>query len=169
MRAARRWQRLQHGGSRARAKRNAVLSRPARPDGEIWVDDYSLKKIPGCLRTGAFRYSESGIGSLLDKLAAPTVSWNTCCSPEGSCYPAVKNGGAEEVFATGRQASILSMEFSQEFNTNCGFIPTRQVRRQRCQFRRTRKNCHDCSRPESGSRRRRSRANANLVEHIVQR
>jgi hypothetical protein len=67
--------------------------------GKIWVDDYSLKKIPSDCTPVLF-VTPNLVSVPASQVGCAAVSWNTCCSPEGRVTLSI-NEGPEEAFARG--------------------------------------------------------------------
>jgi hypothetical protein len=68
-------------------------------DGNVWIDDVSVKALPNECEPGLFvtpdpLYLQDG------QAHRAAVSWNTCCSSEGR-VTLTKGNGAEEVFSNG--------------------------------------------------------------------
>lgn len=80
----------------AGAKQAVVHAKAA--EGQIWVDDYSLKKVPDDCEPMLF-VTPNPVYAAIGQTGRTTVSWNTCCSSEGR-VTLMKNG-AEEEFSTG--------------------------------------------------------------------
>ena len=68
-------------------------------NGQIWVDDYSLKKIPNDCEPVLF-VTPNPVSAPAGQAGRAAVSWNACCS-SGGRVTLTKNGGVEEDFGTG--------------------------------------------------------------------
>lgn len=97
-RPARRWE---HPSLTVRAPAEAknVVVQAKASDGNIWIDDYSLKSIPNECEPELF-VTPNPLYSLDGKIGRAAVSWNTCCSSAGR-VTLTKSNGAEEIFSTG--------------------------------------------------------------------
>jgi len=97
-RPARRWE---HPSLtvRAPAEAKSVVVQAKAADGNIWIDDYSLKSIPSECEPGLF-VTPNPLYSLDGQIGRAAVSWNTCCSSEGR-VTLTKSNGVEEVFSRG--------------------------------------------------------------------
>ena len=84
---------------RAPAGSKNVVIQARAASGRIWVDDYSLKKIPTDCEPVLF-VTPNPVSAPAGQVGRATVSWNTCCSSDGR-VTVVRNDGAEEVFSTG--------------------------------------------------------------------
>jgi len=68
--------------------------------GKIWVDDFSLKKIPSNC-TPELSLTPATVSVAAGEHGRAAVSWNACCSSEGRVTLTI-NGGTEHVFARGQ-------------------------------------------------------------------
>jgi len=95
-------QRWQQSSVTARAPSGSkyAVVHAAATGGKIWVDDFSLKKIPSECTPGLFVTPNLVSGPATESSRA-AVSWDTCCSPEGRVSVTVDNG-TEELFASGQ-------------------------------------------------------------------
>ena len=84
---------------RAPAEAKSVVVQAKAADGNIWIDDYSLKSIPGECEPGLF-VTPNPLYSVDGQIGRAAVSWNTCCSSEGR-VTLTKSNGVEEVFSRG--------------------------------------------------------------------
>ena len=84
---------------RAPAEAKSVVVQAKAADGEIWIDDYSLKSIPSECEPGLF-VTPNPLYSVDGQIGRAAVSWNTCCSSEGR-VTLTKTNGVEEVFSRG--------------------------------------------------------------------
>jgi hypothetical protein len=96
--AARRWE---HPSLtvRAPAEAKSVVVQAKAADGNIWIDDYSLKSIRSECEPGLF-VTPNPLYSVDGQIGRVAVSWNTCCSSEGR-VTLTKSNGVEEVFSRG--------------------------------------------------------------------
>jgi len=84
---------------RAPAEAKSVVVQAKAADGNIWIDDYSLKSIPSECEPGLF-VTPNPLYSVDGQIGRAAVSWNTCCSSEGR-VTLTKSNGVEEVFSRG--------------------------------------------------------------------
>jgi hypothetical protein len=96
-RSSRRWDRPSVTVRAPAAAKYAVVQAKAA-EGNIWIDDFSLKSIPNKCEPGLF-VTPNPVYSLDGRIGRVAVSWDTCCSSEGR-VTLLKNG-AEEHFSTG--------------------------------------------------------------------
>jgi hypothetical protein len=97
-RSVRRWRQFSIA-VRAPAEAKYVVVHARAASGRIWVDDYSLKKIPANGEPVIF-VTPNPVSVPARQVGRAAVSWNACCSPEGRVTLAI-NDGTEEVFARG--------------------------------------------------------------------
>ena len=97
-RSARRW-----GQSnmtvRAPERAKSVVLRAKAADGQVWVDDFSLKSIPNDCEPVLF-VTPDPVFLQNGQVGRAAVSWDTCCNLDGR-VTLMKSNGAEEVFSTG--------------------------------------------------------------------
>jgi hypothetical protein len=96
--SAQRWRQSSVTG-RAPSGSNYAVVHAEATGGEIWVDDYSFKKISNGCEPGLF-VTPNPVSVLAGQFGRAVVSWNTCCNSEGQVTMTV-DGSAEKVFARG--------------------------------------------------------------------
>ena len=84
---------------RAPAEAKSAVVQAKASDGNIWIDDYSLKLIPNECEPSLF-VTPNPLYSVDANTGRAAVSWNTCCSPGGR-VTLTRNNGAEEIFSSG--------------------------------------------------------------------
>jgi hypothetical protein len=96
-RSARRWE---HPSLtvRAPAEARSVVVQAKASEGNIWIDDYSLRSIPNECEPGLF-VTPNPLYSLDGRIGRAAVTWNTCCSSDGR-VTVTKGNGAEEIVST---------------------------------------------------------------------
>jgi hypothetical protein len=85
---------------RAPSGSNYAVVRAQAASGKVWVDGYSLKRIPTDCRPVLF-VTPNPVSVPARQLGRAAVSWNTCCSSEGRVTFCI-NDSAEEIFASGQ-------------------------------------------------------------------
>lgn len=84
---------------RAPAEATYVVVRASATSGRIWVDDYSLKKIPANCDPVIF-VTPNPVSVPARQAGCVAVSWNACCGTEAQVTLAI-NDGVEKIFARG--------------------------------------------------------------------
>ena len=94
-------QRWQQSSITARAPAGTMYAvvRAQGSSGSSWLDDFSLKKIPANCEPMLF-VTPNPVSAPAGQAGRAAVSWTTCCSSGGRVALA-RDGGTEEVFATG--------------------------------------------------------------------
>ena len=94
-------QRWQQSTITARAPAGTMYAvvRAKGSSGGSWLDDFSFKKIPADCEPLLF-VTPNPVSARAGQTGRAAVSWTTCCS-QGGRVTLAKNGGAEEIFATG--------------------------------------------------------------------
>jgi hypothetical protein len=77
----------------------SVVLRANAADGEVWVDDFSVKVVPNECQPVLF-VTPNPVLSMNGQATRVAVSWNTCCTSDGH-LTITRNDDAEEVFSTG--------------------------------------------------------------------
>jgi hypothetical protein len=77
----------------------SVVLRAQPTEGQVWVDDFSLKIVPNECQPVLF-VTPDPVLSLNGQASRVAVSWNTCCTSDGH-VTITRNDDAEEVFSTG--------------------------------------------------------------------
>jgi hypothetical protein len=85
---------------RAPASSKYAVVRAGAACGRIWVDDYSLKRIPSDCTPVLF-VTPNPVSVPASQFGRAAVSWNACCSPESRVTLSI-NESAEQVFASGQ-------------------------------------------------------------------
>ena len=97
-RVARRWTQS-NATVRAPERATSVVLCAKAADGQVWVDDFSLKSVPDDCEPNLF-VTPNPVFSVNGEIGRAAVSWNTCCSSNGRVTVA-RDNGAEEILATG--------------------------------------------------------------------
>ena len=101
-RSARQWEEANLIARAPIGSKHAVVE-AAAAGGKVWVDDFSLKKIPTDCEPNLF-VTPNPVSVPAGQPGRAAVSWSTCCSSEGKVTLSVDEG-AEQVFAR-RQSGL---------------------------------------------------------------
>lgn len=97
-RSTRRWWGQSNMTVRAPEGAKSVVLRAKAADGQVWVDDVSLKSIPNDCEPVLF-VTPNPVFLPNGQVGRTAVSWNTCCSSDGRVT--LMRNGVEEEFSTG--------------------------------------------------------------------
>lgn len=84
---------------RAPEEAKSVVLRAQLTEGQVWVDDFSLKTVPNKCQPVLF-VTPDPVLSLNGQAGRVAVSWSTCCTSDGHVTIA-RDDDAEEAFSTG--------------------------------------------------------------------